>query len=246
MSLKKSKLDKEREFRSSQYDFRITGRKAMFTDPMTKTGGEKCSYLAPTFEALKGIAKNVYWKPTFILYIDALRIMNPFRTESMGVTMADWTNLDSAKQFFTYCYLTDVEYQVRVHFEWNMEQKFLEEDRIPKKHEEMFLRSVKRGGRFSPFLGTSECPSDITPCTFGEGEGYFDNVPSFSLGLMFHSFMWPGEFGGTALRRNLWRPEMKNGVITFPRPEDCALQEVVKELPPEDRIIFGSEKLKTA
>ena len=52
-------------------EFRVWGRFAMFTDPITRVGGEKCSYHVPTYEALKGIAKSIYWKPTFIWVIDA-------------------------------------------------------------------------------------------------------------------------------------------------------------------------------
>lgn len=37
--------------------FKITGKYALFTDPLTKIGGEKCSYYIPTYEALKGIFK---------------------------------------------------------------------------------------------------------------------------------------------------------------------------------------------
>ena len=39
----------------------------MFTDPITKIGGEKCSYHIPTYEAVKGILKSIYWKPNIDL-----------------------------------------------------------------------------------------------------------------------------------------------------------------------------------
>ena len=32
--------------------FKVSGRKALFTDPLTRIGGEKCSYSVPTYEAL--------------------------------------------------------------------------------------------------------------------------------------------------------------------------------------------------
>ena len=40
-------------------EFRVWGRFAMFTDPLTRVGGEKCSYHVPTYEALKGIDKSL-------------------------------------------------------------------------------------------------------------------------------------------------------------------------------------------
>ena len=59
----------------NRIDFKVAGRFALFTDPLTRIGGEKCSYHIPTYEALKGIAKSIYWKPTFIWIIDKVRIM---------------------------------------------------------------------------------------------------------------------------------------------------------------------------
>jgi CRISPR-associated protein Cas5d len=47
-------------------EFQINGDYALFSDPITRVGGEKCSYHVPTYEALKGILHSVYWKPTII------------------------------------------------------------------------------------------------------------------------------------------------------------------------------------
>jgi CRISPR-associated Cas5-like protein len=45
--------------RKNTIEFRVWGRYAMFTDPLTRVGGEKCSYHLPTFEALKGIEEHL-------------------------------------------------------------------------------------------------------------------------------------------------------------------------------------------
>ena len=52
-------------------DFMVHGDYALFSDVLTRAGGEKCSYMIPTYEALKGILQSVYFKPTcfMILYI---------------------------------------------------------------------------------------------------------------------------------------------------------------------------------
>jgi len=47
-------------------EFKLSGRYALFTDPLTWVGGEKFSYQVPTYEALKGIFKSIYWKPTLV------------------------------------------------------------------------------------------------------------------------------------------------------------------------------------
>lgn len=43
--------------------FKVWGRYALFTDPITKMGGERCSYHIPTYEALKGVAKSMKMDP---------------------------------------------------------------------------------------------------------------------------------------------------------------------------------------
>ena len=63
-------------------EFKTWGRYALFTDPLTKIGGEKCSYHIPTYEALKGIAKSIYWKPTIVWVIDQMRVMKRIRTQT--------------------------------------------------------------------------------------------------------------------------------------------------------------------
>jgi CRISPR-associated protein Cas5d len=70
--------------RNSSIEFKVWGRYALFTDPLTRIGGEKCSYHLPTYEALKGIAKSIYWKPTFIWVIDEVRVINRIRTQTKG------------------------------------------------------------------------------------------------------------------------------------------------------------------
>lgn len=69
----------------NQVEFEVIGDYALFTDPIMRIGGEKCTYQIPTYEALKGILCSVYWKPTLIWYIDALRVMNPIQTEVKGI-----------------------------------------------------------------------------------------------------------------------------------------------------------------
>ena len=66
-------------------EFQVTGDYALFSDPIMRLGGEKCSYQIPTYEALKGILSSVYWKPSLIWRILEARVMNPIQTEVKGV-----------------------------------------------------------------------------------------------------------------------------------------------------------------
>ena len=63
----------------------MSGAYALFSEPVTRVGGEKSSYMVPTYEALKGILHSIYWKPTIIWIVDEVRVMNPIQTETKGI-----------------------------------------------------------------------------------------------------------------------------------------------------------------
>jgi len=196
--------------------FRVWGRHALFTDPVTKIGGEKCSYHIPTYEALKGILKSIYWKPTLVWVIDRVRIINPIRTQTKGTKPLVWGGGNSLA---IYTFLHEVEYQVEAHFEWNMHRPELAKDRIDGKHFAIAKRMLEKGGRQDIFLGTRDCQAYVEPCEFGAGESPYDHIDELSFGLMFHSFGYPDETGSKVLESRFWYPAMRNGVIEFARPE---------------------------
>jgi len=207
--------------RNNIIEFKISGRYALFSDPINKIGGEKFSYQAPTYQALKGILESVYWKPTLIWKIDEVRIMNLIKTQSQGIRPV---NYSGGNTLFIYTYLANVEYQVRAHFEWNYNRPNLEKDRNENKHYIIAKRMIKCGGRRDVFLGTRECQGYVEPCKFGEGEGAYDNYGSLSFGLMFHGFDYPDEIGEDKLTARLWRPKMNDGYIKFLKPEECTIK----------------------
>ena len=69
----------------NEIQFELWGDYALFTDPLTKIGGEKLSYSVPTYQAIKGVADSIYWKPTIVFIIDELRVMKPIQMESKGI-----------------------------------------------------------------------------------------------------------------------------------------------------------------
>lgn len=207
--------------------FNVWARHALFTDPLTRVGGEKCSYHVPTYEALKGIAKSIYWKPTFIWIIDEVRIMKRIRTQTKGTKPMKYHK--EGNDLAIYTFLVDVEYQVRAHFEWNLHRPELADDRNPGKHFAVAQRTLERGGRQDIFLGTRDCQGYVEPCEFGSGTGAYDGAEEFAYGLMFHGFDYPDETGDGKLHARFWRPTMVDGVIRFPRPEDC-IRRFVREM----------------
>jgi CRISPR-associated protein Cas5d len=214
-------------YKSKSYEFRLWGRYALFTDPVTKIGGEKCSYHIPTYEALKGVAKSIYWKPTIVWVIDEVRIMKPIRTQTKGTKPLVFSG---GNTLAIYTFLADAEYQVRAHFEWNLQRSELEHDRNVAKHSAMAERALKRGGRQDIFLGTRDCQGYVEPCEFGTGVGHYDTIDELGFGLMFHGFDYPDETGINELHARFWYPTMKQGVISFDRPEQCKIKKYVREM----------------
>lgn len=215
------------DFRYNSIEFKVWGRYALFTDPLTRIGGEKCSYHIPTYEALKGIAKSIYWKPTFIWVIDEVRIMKRIRTQTKGTKPLEFSG---GNTLAIYTFLADVEYQVRAHFEWNQHRPELAQDRIEGKHHSIAKRMVERGGRQDIFLGTRDCQAYVEPCQYGEGESEFDVYGELGFGLMFHGFDYPDETGINELQARFWLPTMENGVVQFPKPEACQTRRFVRQM----------------
>lgn len=202
-------------------EFKVSGRYALFSDPINRIGGEKFTYQIPTYQALKGILESVYWKPTFIWIIDEVRVMNQIKTQSQGVRPI---NYGGGNSLAIYTYLVNVEYQVRAHFDWNYNRSGLAKDRNENKHFQIAKRMINRGGRRDVFLGTRECQGYVEPCIFGEGTGAYDNYGSLSFGLMFHGFDYPDETGYNELIARLWTPVMNNGYIKFTTPCGCPVK----------------------
>ncbi|MEH8016161.1 type I-C CRISPR-associated protein Cas5c [Rheinheimera muenzenbergensis] len=209
--------------------FKLSGRYALFTDPITKIGGEKCTYHVPTYEAIKGVLKSIYWKPTIVWHVDKVRVIKPIRTQTKGTKPLVW-NDGSKNELAIYTFLRDVEYQVQAHFEWNTHRPELSQDRIDGKHFSIVQRMLQKGGRQDIFLGVRDCQGYVEPCEFGEGPGAFDEIDELSFGLMFHGFDYPDETGGKELHSRFWRATMMKGVLEFPKPEQCEIRRFVREM----------------
>lgn len=204
-------------------EFEVIGDYALFSDPITRVGGEKFSYQIPTYEAIKGILQSCYWKPTFIWIIDAVRVMNPIQTETKGIRPIKYYNDKNDLSYYTY--LKDCRYQVRAHFIWNENRPELGSDRNENKHHNIAKRMIERGGRRDIFLGTRECQGYVKPCVFGEGKGAYDDIEELSFGMMYHGITYADEAysdetkGKLSIR--LWQAVMKKGIILFPLPWEC-------------------------
>lgn len=221
-----------RIFQSKPFFYRVTGEYALFTDPVTKGGGEKFTYQVPTYQALKGITEALYWKPTIQIFIDEVKVSNQIRTETMGARPILTTG-KGGNDLSYYTYLKDVDYLVKFHFEWNLNRPDLESDRQEIKHQQIILRSLERGGRRDVFLGTRECMGFVNRITeeeYSETESFYNNQ-KMNFGIMFHSFTYPGETHSDEFKEKLLSNfstiQMENGIIKYERPENCLIHQVL-------------------
>lgn len=207
----------------NQVEFEVFGEYGLFSDPITRVGGEKFTYQVPTYEAIKGVLQSIYWKPTLIWIVDKVRIINPIQTETKGVRPIKYSTKGNDLSYYTY--LKNCRYQVQAHFIWNENRPELTSDRNENKHHNIAKRMIERGGRRDIFLGTRECQAYVIPCSFGKEKGFYDEIPELSFGIMYHGITYADEAYSEETKGvmtiNLWDCRMKNGIIEYLRPQDC-------------------------
>lgn len=223
--------------------FRVYGRRALFTVPENRMGGEKFTYHIPTPEAIKGITESIFWKPTIKWNVRRFRVINSIQTEAVGVKPL---KMNTGNDLAYYTYLRDVEYEVEVNFEWNENRPDLKKDRNENKYYFMAKRAIERGGRRDVFLGTRECQAYVEPCIFGEKEGFYDDVEELSFGMQFYGFNYPDEAlkstENGSFKANFWHPIMKKGIVDVIRPEECNVTRVIREMDIKE-FILGTNML---
>lgn len=215
----------------NQITFSVEGRYALFTDPLTKLGGEKCTLQIPTYQALIGIIESCYWKPSIIWYVDKCCVINPIRTEAKGIRPI---NYGDGNDLAYYTYLTNVKYLVTAHFEFNTNRMDLQDDFCENKHYFIAKRCLEKGGRRDIYLGTRECQGYIQPAVFDTSLSYYKDYGIMDYGLQYHSLSYPDENGQGLLIAKFWRPKMDNGVIEFCRPEECQREVVIRKMAPKE------------
>ena len=222
-------------------EFEFWGDYALFSDPVMRVGGEKCSLQVPTYEAVKGVLSSVYWKPTLIWIIDEIRVMNQIQTVVKGIRPIKYSDGNNDLSYYTY--LKDCRYQVRAHFVWNENRPELAADRNEHKHHNIARRMIERGGRRDVFLGARECQGYVAPCVFGEGAGHYDDTPELAFGLTYHGITYADEAYSPqtqgCMTVRYWRPVMRRGVIEFDLPEQCPMVRTVREM---DMKVFGTQE----
>lgn len=229
----------------NEFCYKVYGDYALFSDPITRVGGEKMSYPVPTYSALIGITKAIYFKPTLLYVIDSVKVLNQIRTVSKGVRPIKY---NGGNDLSIYTYLADVAYAVKGHFIWNENRPEFANDRNEDKHYQILKRMIKLGGRRSPQLGVSECPAYVEPCNFDEEKSCYDdgNNSEISFGLMYHSIIYCDEAINEEDKGKMTvcfhTPVMKNGQIDFIRPEQCTIKRHISDAKQK---VFDTEKCES-
>ena len=228
-------------------EFEVYGKYALFSDPITRVGGEKFSYQIPTYQAIKGILESVYWKPTFIWVIDAVRVINKIQTEGKGIRPI---KMNGGNDLAYYTYLKDVKYQVLAHFEWNENRPELQNDRNENKHHNVAKRSIDKGGRRDIFLGTRECQAYVVPCEFGSGKGFYgdkenEGYGEIDFGFMLHGIDYPDEVGNGNFGVRFWHCRMNDGYIIFPPPNSSEIKSRVIREDQKTKVFNLGENMKS-
>ena len=229
-------LENHSKTAKNQIEYKVYGRYALFSDPITRMGGEKCSYMVPTYQALKGITESIYWKPSILWVIDEVCIMNPICTESKSIRPISYDKQENTLSVYTY--LVNPVYLVRAHFvpnPYREEADLIADGKNTKKHYSIAKRMIERGGRRDIFLGTRECQGYVEPCDFDQEakqSAYYDRA-EIDFGVMFHGFDYPDETGKEELGVRFWHPKMHNGMIHFCAPEECSMRKYIRPMKPK-------------
>lgn len=215
---------------SNRIELEIRGDYALFSEPVVSAGGEKLSYPVPTYGALCGMLRAVYWKPTIIWIPEKLRVMNRIRTDTISVRRLNYCG---GNDLSCWTVLRDVRWQLCARFVWNENRPELAPDRCEHRHFHAAKRMLSRGGALPVFLGSRRFPAEVSPCVFGEGEGEYDSCGTQDFGFMYHSLTYPDEGWDSNSRSNVtasyWRCVMNNGIIEFPLPEECVYHKTVEK-----------------
>ena len=139
--------------KSNIIEYSVFGRYALFTDPLSKIGGEKCTYQIPTYQALKGITESIYWKPTIVWIIDECRIMNAIQTESKGIRPIKYSG---GNDLSYYTYLKDCRYQVKAHFIWNENRPELENELMVKYYDSRLDQTILLTSEEKQYIAAKE------------------------------------------------------------------------------------------
>lgn len=229
------------------FEFEVYGPVALFSDPATKPSEELTTYPVPTYGAIIGILKSIYWKPSFLWRVDSVRVMNEIKYHSEGASLPQklFGYNPHERDIFYITTLVNVRYKVRAHIIPNPNQTNLIADgKNINKHITLAERYLERGGRRKVFLGKSDYIGFVKSAKFEEEKGFYDDELIKPIGTMFHSYIHADEVldendAGYLTACFQTGIKLKNGILQFDSPEKCPYKIKQKE---ERIMLFPNKK----
>lgn len=203
-----------KQARSEYFDFEIAGDFAMFLSPASKLSCEWFSYQFPTYSSLIGILKNIYSFPSVEWHIEKVRVMNRIQYTSMPIRSPQYYG-DEVRARYNHTFLYDVRYQVRAYYtiDWAADHRYCNWD-----HGVTIMKRLQNGHNITT-LGKNDCIGFTTPCVFGDGTGYYDDIDEVIDKFMFFRFInnmdIDGEMKAEITESEYGNYRMINGVIDF-------------------------------
>ena len=197
---------------------RITGKRAMFCNPIFKT--ERVTYPVPTPGAIAGCLRSIYAKPQMQYVIKKMIVLNEPVFEQQMSRFVTSKSTGAAVTAFnpsvprSEMMLKDVDYIVDFDIELTGigDESKGDLDNLTK-HIEMFKRRVRKGQYFMPpYLGIRECSCDVTLLS-GEEELKSSLTGEYPLGIMVHHVPLDLPTGRPGKNTVFYHPRMIDGVI---------------------------------
>ncbi len=208
--------------RTKVFDLEISGPLAMFGTPTSKQSCEMISYPMPTYSALCGIMRHIYYRPGIKWEIEKCRIMNEVDYYSIPIKAPHYKQKYlkaklNRPAIFVYSYLQNVRYQIRAFYV--VDKSFFRDTHgyCSYMHDDEIDERIMFGPEKMVWLGkTHSSTADIRPCRFGEGEGYYDSLGRSEEIYMFHSFIFDKNCWDRSITDiGFCRQYAENGVIDF-------------------------------
>nr|WP_273374520.1 type I-C CRISPR-associated protein Cas5c [Schleiferilactobacillus perolens] len=165
---------------------RVWGALGLITDPSSR-GMEKSTYPLPTQQCLLGILESCYWKPSVHFFVDRVRVLHQIQMRPISqllMRMEQGGKPAAAKDLAYYTYLVEPAYEIYGRMMINYNQINMKEDQNIQKHDAIFRRVLKSGGRRDVFIGTRECQGYVGPIRPDE-TGYYDDSPASDYGWQY-------------------------------------------------------------
>ena len=191
--------------KSKYFYFHVKGIKALFTDPISSSGGDKTSLEIPTYSALIGLLKHIFWKPTIQWVIDEIRVINRIEM-TQGIATQRSNVSGGSKERAYYTYLRNPEYLIKAHLIFNENQPEMKDDRNMIKYENIVKRMAEAGGRMETYLGLKNCYANIRLC----GKEYYENAKS-AYDTLSHSIVFKNILYGKSYPDEITEQGKKNG-----------------------------------